>query len=119
MTFDNTVLPAKSDSHVMSCPQSHQGPRIDSSLMFNPIRRIELILKLSIDSHQLKRSAQVNVLPSNCKQSIMSLSLLVGTTVECKSLKTCSVMSLNNVLTFYSYFVCYIKYILHKVIKDE
>ena len=40
-------------------------------------------------------------------------------TVECKALKTCSVMSLNNVLTFYSYFVCYIKYILHKVIKDE
>ena len=37
----------------------------------------------------------------------MSLSLLVGTTVECKSLKTCSVMSLNNVLTIYSYFVCY------------
>ena len=29
-------------------------------------------------------SVQVNVLLSNCKQSIMSLSLLVGTTVDVK-----------------------------------
>ena len=40
-----------------------------------------LIHKRSIDSHKLKESVHVSVLHSNCKQSITSLSLLVGTTV--------------------------------------
>ena len=51
-------------------------------LCINPFRRIGLIRKWSIDSHLLKWSVQVNVFHNNCKQSITSLSLLVGTTVE-------------------------------------
>ena len=50
-------------------------------LCINPIHRIGLIHKWSIDSHQLKWSVHVNFLLSNCKQTITSLSLLVGTTV--------------------------------------
>ena len=48
-------------------------------LFINPIRRIGLIHKRSLDSRQHKWSVQVNVLLSNCKQNISSLSLLVGT----------------------------------------
>ena len=50
-------------------------------LFINPIRRIRLIHKCSLDSRWLKWIVQVNVLLNNCKQSITSLSLLVGTTV--------------------------------------
>ena len=50
-------------------------------LCINPILRIGLIHKLSVDSRWLKWSVEVNVLLNNCKQNIMSLSLLVGTTV--------------------------------------
>ena len=50
-------------------------------LCINPIHRIGLIHKWAIDSHMLKWSVHVSVLLSNCKQSITSLSLLVGTTV--------------------------------------
>ena len=50
-------------------------------LCINPIRRIGLIHKLSIDSHKLKWSVQINVLLNNCKQNTTSMSLLVGTTV--------------------------------------
>ena len=51
-------------------------------LCINPIQRIGLIHKLSIDSCKLKWSVQVNVLLNNCKQNITSLSLLVGTIVR-------------------------------------
>ena len=51
-------------------------------LCINPILRIGLIHKWSIDSHLLKLSVQVNVLLYNCKQNTTSLSLLVGTTVS-------------------------------------
>ena len=51
-------------------------------LCINPILWIGLVHKWSIDSHELKWSVQVNVLLHNCKQSITSLSLLVGTTVS-------------------------------------
>ena len=44
-------------------------------LCINPIRRIGLIHKRSIDSHWLKWSVQVNVLLNNCKQNTISLSL--------------------------------------------
>ena len=50
-------------------------------MCINTIHRIGLIHKLSIDSHLLKKSVQCNVLLNNCKQNIMSLSLLVGMTV--------------------------------------
>ena len=50
-------------------------------LCINPIYRIGLIHKLFIDSCMLKWGVHVSVLNSNCKQSITSLSLLVGTTV--------------------------------------
>ena len=50
-------------------------------LFINPIRRIGLIHKCSLDSRWLKWIVQVNVLLNNCKQTISSLSLLVGTTV--------------------------------------
>ena len=50
-------------------------------LFINPIRRIGLIYKWSLDSRRLKLSVQVNVLLNNCKLNISSLSLLVGTTV--------------------------------------
>ena len=50
-------------------------------LCINPICRIGLIHKRSIDSQKWKWSVQVNVLLNICKQSITSLSLLVGTTV--------------------------------------
>ena len=51
-------------------------------LFINPIRRIGLIHKCSLDSRWLKWLVQVNVLLNNCKQRITSLSLLVGTTVS-------------------------------------
>ena len=47
-------------------------------LCINPICRIGLIHKRSINLHKLKWSVQVNVLLNNCKQSTMSLSLLAG-----------------------------------------
>ena len=50
-------------------------------LCINPILRIGLIHKCSIDSRWLKWSVQFNVLLNNCKQNITLLSLLVGTTV--------------------------------------
>ena len=50
-------------------------------LFINPIRRIGLVHKRSLDSRWLKWIVQVNVLLNNCKQRITSLSLLVGTTV--------------------------------------
>ena len=55
-------------------------------LCINPIRRIGLIHKGSIDSRLLKWSVQVNVLLNNCKQNITSLSLLVCTTVHCHAM---------------------------------
>ena len=51
-------------------------------LCINPIRRIGLIHKCSIDPHKLKWSAQVNVLLNNCKQNTTSLSLLAGRTIS-------------------------------------
>ena len=51
-------------------------------LCINPIHRKGLIHKLSIDSHLLKWSVQVNVLLNDCKQNTTSLSLLVGTAVD-------------------------------------
>ena len=51
---------------------------VTSCFVYKVIRNLESI---DLDSHQLKWSVQVNVLLSNCKQSITSLSLLVGTTV--------------------------------------
>ena len=50
-------------------------------LYINPIHRIGLIHKCSIDSSWLKWIVQVNVLLNNCKQNMTSLSLLTGTTV--------------------------------------
>ena len=50
-------------------------------LFINPIRRIGLIHKCSLDSSWLKWIVQVNVLLNNCKHNITSLSLLTGTTV--------------------------------------
>ena len=50
-------------------------------LCINPIRRIGLIHEWSIDSRLLKWGVHVSVLFSNGKQSIASLSLLVGTIV--------------------------------------
>ena len=50
-------------------------------LCINPIHRIGLIHKWFIDSRKLKWDVQVNVLLNNCKQNIMSLSLLVAMTI--------------------------------------
>ena len=50
-------------------------------LCINPIRRIGFIHTRSFDLRNQKWSVQVNVSLYNCKQSITSLSLLVGTTV--------------------------------------
>ena len=50
-------------------------------LCINPIHRKGFIHKRSMDSHWLRWSVQVNVLLGNCRQGMMSLSLLVGTTV--------------------------------------
>ena len=50
-------------------------------LCINPIHRIGLIHKWSIDSLMLKWSVHVSVLLSNCKHSITSLSLLAGRTL--------------------------------------
>ena len=50
-------------------------------LCINPICRIGLIHKYTIDSHWHKWSAQVNVLLNNCKQNMTQLSLLTGRTV--------------------------------------
>ena len=82
------------DIKILSCqPRVKVTPRfvnnvirdLDSiyHLCINPIRRIGLIHKWSIDLCYLKWSVHVSVLLSNCKQSITctSLSLLAGTTV--------------------------------------
>ena len=50
-------------------------------LCINPIHRIGLMHKKSIDSNKLKWNVQVNVLLNNCKQNMTSLSLLAGRTV--------------------------------------
>ena len=50
-------------------------------MCINPILRIGLIHKLSIDLWLLKWSEKVTVLLSNRKQNTASLSFLVGTTV--------------------------------------
>ena len=55
-------------------------------LCINPIRRIGLIHKWSINSRLLKWGVHVSVLFSNGKQSIASLSFLVGTIVTLSSL---------------------------------
>ena len=57
-------------------------------LFINPIHRIGLIHKWSLDSRKLKWSVQINVLLYNCKQNISSPSLLVGTTVDIKISKS-------------------------------
>ena len=49
-----TVLSAKSDSCVVSCLHSYQGLESMNHLCLNPIHRIGLIRKLSIDSRMLK-----------------------------------------------------------------
>ena len=51
-------------------------------LCINPIFRIGFIHKWSIDSRMLKWRKHISVSLSNCKQSITSLSLLVGTTLH-------------------------------------
>ena len=65
------VVPTKSDSDVMLCLQCYQG--------------------LIVDSRWLKWSVYVSDLLSNCKQSITSLSLLVGTTVDPLAKMTCTI----------------------------
>ena len=46
----STILPAKSDSDVMFCLQSYHGHKSIDHLCINPIHRIGLIHKCSIDS---------------------------------------------------------------------
>ena len=57
----------------------YNADRINTQVIYR--RRIGLIHKWSIDSRKLKWSVHVSALLSNCKQSITSQSLLVGTTV--------------------------------------
>ena len=75
------MLPTKSDSDEVFCLQSYQALESIYHLCINPIRRIGLTHKRSIDSRKLKWSVQSHVLLNNCKQNITSLSFLVGTTV--------------------------------------
>ena len=56
-------------------------------LCINPIHRIGFIHKWYIDLCLLKRSVQVYVLLNNCKQNIMTMSLLVGTTVMVRKIQ--------------------------------
>ena len=51
-------------------------------LCINPILRMGLIHKLSIESYWLKRSVYVIVLLNNSKRNTSSLSLLAGRTVH-------------------------------------
>ena len=74
-------MPAKSDSFVMLFYIVIRYLESVDHLCINPIRRIGLIHKWSIDSRYLKWCVQVNVLLNNCKQNITSLSLLAGTIV--------------------------------------
>ena len=76
-----TVLPAKSDSDVIFCLQNYQGLRIDSSLVYQsyPQDMINTQVIYRFASAQVKCTH--GCLLSNCKQTITSLSLLVGTTV--------------------------------------
>ena len=77
----HTVLPAKSDSDVMFCLQSHQGLIIKRSLVYQSYPQDR------IDTQVIYRFALAQVectsyfLLNDCKQNIASLSLLVGTTV--------------------------------------
>ena len=70
-----TVLPAKGDSDVRFCLQKYQDLESIYHLCINPIHRIGLIHKWSIDSRKQKWSVQVKVSLNNCKQSITSRSL--------------------------------------------
>ena len=80
-------------SHILSCQprvtvtsrfvyKANRDLESIDHLFINLIRRIGLIHKCSLDSRWLKWIVQVNVLLNNCKQTISSLSLLVGTPVE-------------------------------------
>ena len=77
----STVLPAKSDIDVMFYLQRHQGLIIDRSLVYSSYPQdrinIQVIYRFAIAQMECK----VNVLLNNCKENIMSLSLLVGKTV--------------------------------------
>ena len=73
-------------------------------LCINPIRRIGLIHKWYIDSHQLKWSVQVNVLLNHYKQNITLLSLLVGTTVSFKGIFFINFIFLDFILLLFSFF---------------
>ena len=69
----------------MICLQAYQGLIIDRSLVFlsYPVDRINTQVIYRFALAQVK--CTISVLLSNCKQSITSLLLLVGTTVVFKA----------------------------------
>ena len=81
-----TFVPAQSDSDFMFCLQSYQGLIIDRSLVYlsYPQDRIntQVIYRFALAQVNCTRKLYI----SNCKQSITSLSLLAGTTVQCNVL---------------------------------
>ena len=83
-------------------------------LFINPIRRIGLMHKWSLDSRNLKWIVQVNVLLINCKQTFSSLSLLVGTTVAGNE-RRCFAHKHTNTLDLFSAIVKSIKYFVEKM----
>ena len=92
----STILPAKSDSDIMFCYKVIRNSESIDHLCINPILRIGLIHKRSIDPRSLKWSVNVNVLLSNCKQNITSLSLLAGRTVMLFMTSVCVNIVINN-----------------------
>ena len=66
MEQHTTVLPAKSDSDVLFLYKVIRDLESIDHLCINPIRRIGLIRKWSLDSRELKWIVQVNVLLNYC-----------------------------------------------------
>ena len=89
MTFQYIVLSAKSDSDIMFCLQSYKGLVIDRSLVYQSYLQDRINTQAI---YRFKWSVQVNVLLSNCKRSITSLSLLVGTTVTTLLMIFCGIV---------------------------
>ena len=71
-------MPARNDSDLMFVYKIIRDLESIDHLCINPIHRIGLIHKCSIDYHYLKWGVQVNFSLNNCKQNTTSLSLLAG-----------------------------------------
>ena len=107
--FVSTVVPTESDSDVMFCLQSYHGLIIDRSRVYlsYPEDRINTHVIYRFESDQVECTSYL--LLGNCKNTITSLSLLVGTTVApqflCIWLRKRELVVLFNVLLIFCVYI--------------